>query len=357
MSSQQEELGLNLTYEPAIVGEGMLRVSILAQVPLLLRDLGQDPDRVVREAGLDPALLRDPENTIPFRTAGLLLQRSVARTGCSHFGLLVGQRGGLEILGVVGLLVRHSPDVGTALRNLVRCLLFHDRGASPSLSIEGQAALLGYAIFGKDVPASDQAYAAAIAVACMIMRDLCGAGWNPSEVLFPFRKPRDTGPFKAFFRARLRFGAGHGALAFPATWLDHPLRGADPNVRAAVETLLAGISAADSREVAGQVKRAVLSLLMSGSVTESEVARAFAMHHRTLGRRLQAEGTTFQNILKDVRYDVACQLLRDTDNTVGEIATALGYGGGSPFTRAFRQWSGLPPVEWRKRNSGKPGGG
>ncbi|HET9701397.1 MAG TPA: AraC family transcriptional regulator [Burkholderiales bacterium] len=355
MSARQEPPGLNLPYRPAEVGDGMLRVGVLAELPPVLRRLGHDHERVLRDLDLPSDFLDDPERTLPFRLAGVLVERCARLTGCPHIGLLVGQRGGLDTVGVVGLLARHTPDVGSALRCIVQYLHLHDRGGCPTLAVEGASATLGYAIFGRDVPASDQVYAGGIAVACAMMRELCGAEWNPAEVQLPFRRPADIAPYKAYFRAPLRFGADHSALAFPAKSLDEPLAGADPKICAAMEAFIAGFAAARKNEVAGQVRRTVLALLMSGKVAEPEVARVFAIHHRTLGRRLQTEGTTFQRILGEVRYDVACQLLRDTDNSVEDIAATLGYAGASPFIRAFRQWSGSTPMAWRN-GSGRPPG-
>ncbi|HSD59712.1 MAG TPA: AraC family transcriptional regulator [Burkholderiales bacterium] len=336
---------------PASVEEGMLRVSILAEVPRVLEALGQNPGQVLQESGLDPALLRDPENTIPFHAVGALLEHCVARTGCRHFGLLVGERGGVATVGVVGLLLRNSRDVGAALRNLIKYLHFHDRGAVPTLAVEGHATMLGYAIYAKGVPASEQICAGSMAVASNIMRSLCGADWHPTEVLFPFRKPADLKPYNRFFRAPLRFDAEQAALAFPAAWLDHPLSGADPEVQRAIESLLVALDAPDRVDIAARVRRVVRAMLIGGRASEGEVAHAFSMHRRTLNRRLRFHGTTFQTILAELRFEMACQLLRDTDNSVGDIATAVGYSGSSPFGRAFRHWSGMTPAEWRDRTA------
>ena len=330
------------------LGEGMLRVSILTELPPLLRELGYDPDPVLAEAGLDPALLNRPDNTIPFHAVGALIEHCVTRTGCHHFGLLLGQRGGATTLGLVGLLARNSPDVGTALRALIKYLHHHDRGAIPTLTVTGGFAVFGYAIYEHEVPSSDQIYAASVAIAFQIMRELCGAEWRPSEVLFPFRKPHDPDVFKRFFQVRPRFGAQQAALVFPASCLERAVSEADPEVRRAVETLLEGSRGTD---LAAGVRRTIRGMLARGGVTEETLARAHAMSRRTLIRRLQDQGTPFRTVLKDVRMDMACQLLRDTDNPVANIAIGLGYAGASPFTRAFKRWTGLTPGAWRTRHA------
>lgn len=330
-----------------------MRVSILTELPALLREMGQDPDQLLCELGLDPALLVDPENTLPFWATGNVLSHCVMRTGCSHFGLLLGQRGGTSTLGIVGLLVRSSPDVGSALRNLVKHLHHHDQGAVPNLSVKGNTALLSYAIYEKGVHAADQVYAAAMSVAFRIMRDVCGSGWRPSKVLLPFRRPRDPVPLRQFFRAPLRFDAEQAGLVFPAAWLNRPLHCADHKTRRQVETLL---EAHTHAEFVIRARRAVRLMLAHGQASEEHLAHHFGVSRRTLIRQLQQEGTSFRILLKEIRLEVACQMLRDTDNSIDHIATSLGYAGASPFTRAFKTWIGQTPAGWRNCNAAGPVG-
>lgn len=333
---------------PPRVGEGMLRVSILTQLPSLLREMGHDPDRLLAQLGLQPELLADPEKTLPFRVVGELLGHCVVRTGCDHFGLLLGQRGGTETLGKVGLLARSSPDVGSALRNLITHLHHHDQGAVPYLSVKGSTALLGYAIYEKGTPAADQIYSGATAITFRIMRELCGSGWRPSEVLLPFRKPGDVAPFRQFFRAPLRFGAEQAALAFPAAWLDRALRSADHAVQHQIAALLVD---PERSAFTSRTRRAVRAMLAQGQVSEEGVAQRFGISRRTLIRQLRQEGTSFHALLREIRIDVACLMLRDTDNAVEYIAVSLGYASASSFTRAFGNWTGQTPADWRQRDA------
>jgi AraC-like DNA-binding protein len=78
------------------------------------------------------------------------------------------------------------------------------------------------------------------------------------------------------------------------------------------------------------------------------------MHHRTLNRRLKAEGTTFQQLLDEVRFEAACQLLDTARIPITEIAVSLGYAETSAFSRAFRRWSGATPIERRRRSQEEP---
>ena len=96
----------------AVVEQARVRIGGMNSIPAVLQGLGSDPGPVLAEAGVDVTLFDDPENLISYLSRGHLLDICVARTGCPHFGLLVGQRNGLEALGLVGLLVKYSSGRG-----------------------------------------------------------------------------------------------------------------------------------------------------------------------------------------------------------------------------------------------------
>lgn len=71
------------------------------------------------------------------------------------------------------------------------------------------------------------------------------------------------------------------------------------------------------------------------------------MSRRSLQRHLEQAGTSYQELLDDVRRQSARRLLKNTDLDAGEIAFLLGFQEVNSFTRAFRAWEGIPPSRWR----------
>jgi len=332
--------------------EGRSRISSMQAVPRVLKALRFDPGEVLAEVGIDARLFEDADNLIRDDLVGPMLCHCAARTRCGDFALRVGRHARLASLGLVGALAGSSPDVGTALRTLSRFLSLNDGASIVSVSVEGEFSSLNYAIYEPGIEGTSQVYQMVSAVACNVLRDLCDPKWAATEVQLPFRRPGDVRPFRDFFRAPLRFDSHRMALVFPSRWLDHPLRSADAELHAALSAQAAAFEALASPDLPSQVRRVMRNLLLESKGSIESVARNFSMHRRTLDRHLDASGASFRTLADGVRFEVACQLLRDTTMSVGEIAASLHYGDTSAFVHAFRRWSGRTPTQWRESVSG-----
>lgn len=331
---------------------GYERVGPLVSITSLLREHGQDPEPILVRCGLDPALLSDPENTISFEALGRLAAECGRATGVPHFGLLVGQRSGIETLGPLNDLARNAPDVGSALVSILRHLPVHDRASIPTLHTDNGLATLIYAAYLPAAEGFDHICDGSIALICNIIRFLCGADWTPSEVVFSHSRPADLTPYRRFFRAPLRFDMEHTAVVFPRHWLQRRLPDSDAILHHSLEARLAAMLPRGNDDVVDELRRTLGTELGLGNFSVERVAQLLSLHRRTLHRRLKDQGTTFRILADELRFEYAKQLLRYTKLPVIDIATALDYAHASAFTRAFRRWSGTTPAAWRARDCG-----
>lgn len=200
-------------------------------------------------------------------------------------------------------------------------------------------ASVGTAIYQKGAQFVEQIYDGVMAMACNVMREICGSRWAPERVLLSRAKPSDVAPYRRFFQAPCRFDSEQTVMFFPAHLLNRPMPDANPKRFKELEAQAqeAGI------ELSIQLRRALRTLLLAGKSSGDEIAGILSMHRRTLNRRLAAQGTTFQKILNEVRFETACQLLDTTNISLTDIASSLGYAESSAFSRAFQRWSGAPP--------------
>ena len=338
------------SHMPSATVHGTVRVAALLGVAPLLRERGIDPAEVLSGLGLDVTTLNHADNRIRYRTAALLIQRCAELTACPHFGLLVGQRDDVLTLGMLGELMLKSPTVGSALRCLLLHLHLQTRGGVPTHSHEGPIATLGYAIYLRDVAGTAQAYDLVMAFEFNILRALCGPRWLPHEVSFSHVAPKDLQPYRQYFRAPLRFDADRSEIRFDAAWLERALPGHDVAAHRSLQHDLAQQLMVTPDDCAEQVRRALRTMILGGRGSEAHVCELMSLPERSLRRALALQGTSFRAIVDEARFEVARQLLADTDMSTNEIADALDYADASGFTRAFRRWTGTPPAAWRRRS-------
>jgi len=97
------------------------------------------------------------------------------------------------------------------------------------------------------------------------------------------------------------------------------------------------------------VRGALHQMVLSGTSSAETVALLFGIHERTLRKRLTAEGTSLQELVSQTRFEIAKQLLENTELPLSDIASALHFADAAIFSRAFRGWSKTSPREWRIR--------
>jgi len=98
------------------------------------------------------------------------------------------------------------------------------------------------------------------------------------------------------------------------------------------------------------VRIAIQRKLTGRRPTIEDIADSLHISSRTLQRRLQDKGASFQSVLEEARHQLARQYLNNPVLELNEAAYLLGYEDGNSFVRAFRTWEGVPPARWREQN-------
>jgi AraC-like DNA-binding protein len=320
-------------------------------IPVILHEHGCEPEPILGSLSFKLSQFDDPDNELPFIPTSRLIARCVDVTGCEHFGLLMGMRAEPSSLGIAGFMLLTAHDVDTALHALKRHLDLHDQGGVLTLSTDGEFTALGYAVHLSGVSATAQIYDMSIVLACKIMRNLCGEDWNPAEVLLSRPPPQDPAPYDLFFKAPIRFNATGSAVVFPTHWLQHKLPSHDLLLFDYLERKAAELHQDKKVDLINQLHRFVRIALVTQDCTSSAAAQHLGIHERTLNRRLHDQGTTFRNVVNEVRYAMAQSFLANSEATNAEIALALGYTDATTFSHAFKRWSGMSPAQWRERQA------
>jgi len=102
-----------------------------------------------------------------------------------------------------------------------------------------------------------------------------------------------------------------------------------------------------------RVRAAIRHKLTGRRPNIEDIANALHISSRTIQRRLQDEGSSFQRVLEEARHQLACQYLNNSVLELNEAAYLLGYNDANSFVRAFRTWEGIPPARWREEQRAK----
>jgi AraC-like DNA-binding protein len=344
-------LGPNAPIQP-----GYLHLGVMREAYNVLNDLGANPDRLIFASGLNPGLFEDGNNLVPFVSVGQLMVDCARELECDHFGMLIGARAGVDSLGLVGATMRNSATVGAALAALEAHLGIQNRGAVPYIEVSDDLAMFSFLPYKRGMVGTGLYAEGGLATTVSVMRDLIGPEWSPLEVLIPRKQPRRLDKYWHFFRAPVRFDQEVAALVFPSSHLEIAISGADPDVLRDLMMQVRFLEKDSDRSVSERLRRLIRQQLVNAHCSVDSIAHSLHMNRRTLNRRLRAEGTTVRQLMGEVRFEVACQLIADTGLGLSAVAAALDFSEPAAFNHAFRRWAGCAPSEWRERIERAPFG-
>jgi AraC-like DNA-binding protein len=178
-----------------------------------------------------------------------------------------------------------------------------------------------------------------------LVRIYAGPGWCPREMAFESdvqvtRLAQEELPHTRFLKRQQSFG-----IALPCSMLALPAW-SRRRYGASRETEPALVD--PSRDFVCSLRVLLKTYLAEGSPTIKLAADLAGTSVRTLQRRLARAGISYSDLLDEVRFETAAQLLTDGANDVIDIAYELGYGEPSSFSRAFRRLAGLSPRQYRR---------
>lgn len=323
--------------------------SLTAILPLLeyLEKEGLDPGALLDRAGLPRSALEAPQLRLPQARFEGLWHAAIEATGDPALALRVATRVRPSTLGVIGYLASASETPRNAFE-LVRGLtplLWED--FSCELETDDELAFIRCRT-GHGSRASRLTTEYAIGLTVAMSRALGAGRAEPREARFAHAAPDHGDAYEQILQLPVRFDAGEDGVAFPISSLDQ----ANPSADAALRELLERYAADQLARILAhaplsqRIRARVLSALPSGELGADAVAAELGMSSRTLRRRLKEEGTSYQEILDEVRAELARRYLLREQRSSEEVAYRLGFSDPSAFAKAFRRWTGRTPADF-----------
>jgi AraC-like DNA-binding protein len=325
-----------------------------ASVNLILfaaRQRSADPAALCRAAGIDPAPLRNPDARLPIGQVQRLWREVVAATGDPHLSLRLGELINPVSVGVLAYVMMHCPTLGRALAKLCEYQDIVCDGIRTVGQLQGDRYRLSLHLTCPDIIYPEYALNSELSMYQAAIRALTGRLFSADEIHFAYPRPLDASEHQRVFApASLRFDAPETVMWFGTTWLDTPILNANPGLFDLFEThaegLLRGLR---QPTLKARVKTELVDLLKGEEPTLPTVADRLAMGVRTLQLHLKAEGVSYQQLLDEVRRELAVRHLREPHLSTTDIAYLLGFAEPSVFVRSFKRWTGQTPGAFRQQ--------
>jgi AraC-like DNA-binding protein len=311
---------------------------------------GVDCHQLFAQLGLDYAALTNPDARFAQDAMTRLWHRAVEASGNPAIGLNMAKTLRPSSFNVVGYAVMSSRNLQEGFTRLVRYQRIIGEGADLSFQPTPEGYEMVLAIHGDRLPSARQSAEACLAYALAFCRWLTGTPLHPRLVSLMGPPPADLAPYEEVFQCPLQFNAEQYALLFERADLDAPLPSANEAL-AQLHDRFAGdyLARFSGTRVTHQARQVICRLLPQGEPKREAVAQALLLSERTLQRRLQDEGTRYQQLLDDTRRELAGQYLAQANLTLLEVSYLLGFADPSNFYRAFRRWFDTTPSEYRTR--------
>ncbi len=328
--------------------EPHLTVRAVQPVIAALEALGHQIDGILAEARISRATLQDADGRVPHSAMMLFWERARIITGDDHIGIHLAEAVPIQSFEVHSYALLSSTTLREAYRRACRYQRLIHEATDLTFEEGTNEGVLRHALpGGRPLPRHPAEFLATLWV--RLGRLITGEDWAPSLVCFAHDTPKDATEHERVFRAPIRFSSGINAMQIPNHILDASNPRADANLASLLDRYADGLLKQAPRQAsfAERVRTWLVAELNGGSPTIFSAARALHISERTLHRSLQNEGTSFRELLDQLRQERAAALLANPRCSVAEAGFLLGFAGLSSFSRAFKRWTGKAPAEFR----------
>ena len=322
----------------------LIRLSAINPFLLELRRRGVDTGLMLYDLGLPTEVPASHDLFVASETVYELVEKSADLTGDVYLGFTIGSTLDLRVWDPIAAATAQARTVGELLTKFAVNAAEHSTATRFQLSTEGENSTFGFERVRKPAftPAQNDAFY--LGFMLRLLKHGTRDHWDAARVLFKVADPGCIPANKEVYRIA-RGGSSGVQIRFPSEWLFERFEQSHFN------TILA-------RESSHEMPRSLLDSLRSAlrphlheiDLTADRAAKICGHDRRRLSRELREMGTTLSKEITTLRADKASRQLVDTNIPVAEIAEAVGFTDPTVFSRAFKNWTGQSPREYRRAN-------
>jgi AraC-like DNA-binding protein len=323
-----------------------VRARTLDGFATLVRELGGDPAEILARVGIAPDVTVRPLEWISFPAVIRAYEVAAVETHCRSFGMRLGAARQLSFLGPLQLIVSYSQNLRSGFEAFCRFVSVQNTGYQPYLDVGLEEATFQLVLTAQLRRWGQQWMEESLVTALRLLRGCLGANYVPRRVMLRHASISDQATYQRYFGAEVQTGAAVDGVAIDRRDLEVLNLRRDDEVMNVLSDYLRADTLPARTDVNGLVKGVLRRSLGTCEISIESVADEIGMHKRTLQRRLQETGTTFADLLDEVRADVARHYVSTGQLPMTRVALLLGFSDQSAFNHAFRRWFQRSPSEW-----------
>ncbi|MGI9280286.1 MAG: AraC family transcriptional regulator [Endozoicomonas sp.] len=314
-----------------------------------LREQGCPVEAMLEEAGIHPDLLRRAGSRIPVDSMTLLWKAAARETDNPAIGLSVMDHVNTSHLFAFSYVVQTSANIREALEFIARYSAVISTAVTVEMQETHDYVELLYRV-PEHLPApSYEAMDAFAGVTLMRMTKNLNVSLSQVHyVALPRPTPMDPTLWTSKLPCPVRFDSDFLRLSFHREILEYSIPTASADIANANKEILSRYLEEMSRDFLPRVRGHITHMLVAGEPTLEAVAQLLNMSPRNLHRKLQAENTSFRELLDEIRKKRALSEISQPGKPLTQIAHELGFHDSSSFSRAFKRWTGETPKKYRE---------
>ncbi len=328
-----------------------VQMSIIKDIIYESANYGANRKLLAEAAGFTLDELDEGERWVDLPRAQWVWAKAVELTQQEQLGLLIGRSSNPHVIGLLGYLMESCPNMGQAFELLTR----FNPLLGNMFSYYHESRKTGFSVLYEPHPewwahypnTARQAIETSMSRTISIIYRFTGKRVWPQRASFKYPAPEDLSIYRTVLNTELIFSAEENRLDFDHSLAQIPVASHNftlyQEFRTLAELKLAQINSTHTVPSTERVKTILLSALDQQLPSIDQTAEQLQCSTRTLQRRLREEGTSFQNILEDIRKELAIRFVKKRQNKLTEIASFLGYSDPRVFRRAFKRWTGFTP--------------
>ncbi|MEA5258876.1 AraC family transcriptional regulator [Arcicella aquatica] len=313
---------------------------------------GAEYNVLCEKVGLTADMLQDPDARLPIRKVQELWKEAVEMTGDEHLALHIGESINTVAVGILAYVMMHCPTLGKALEKLCQYQDIVCDGSKTEFYIKDDLAYVTLTQLSEDMLYPQYAFESELSIYNEAVKGMLGRALPLHAVHFnyPAYSPHLSEYQRIFKTEQVLFESDITGIVFDKKYLDYPILNANPNLFPLFDKHAQSIlsSLKQDNSIKEKVKKEILDGLKGEEPSLFNISRNLGIGLRSLQMKLKEEGVTFQQLLDDIRKNLAVQHLQETHLSTTDIAYLLGYSEPSVFFRSFKKWTGYTPNVYRK---------